>query len=136
METNTKPIVILCVDDEPIILFTLKQELRNRFGSNFQYEIAINAEEALSILAELSHAGIMLSLVISDWMMPGMKGDQFLIHAHKLYPNVEYFIMVTGHADHEAIERVKKEAATYAVFPKPWDRNKLSEAVMQCCNKN
>ena len=66
----------------------------------------MNAEEALSILAELSHAGIDVSLVISDWMMPGMKGDEFLIHAHKLYPNIKS-IMVTGHADHEAIERVK-----------------------------
>ena len=135
METDTNPIVILCVDDEPIILLTLKQELRNRFGSNFQYETAMNAEEALSILEELSHAGINVRLVISDWMMPGMKGDEFLIHAHKLYPNIKS-IMVTGHADHEAIERVKKEAATYAVFPKPWDRKKLTEAVMHCCNKN
>lgn len=35
LETNSKHSVILCVDDEPIILLTLKQELRNRFGSNF-----------------------------------------------------------------------------------------------------
>ena len=135
METNSEQSVILCVDDEPIILLTLRQELRKRFGSNFQYETAMSADEALAILEELADSGKDVRLVISDWMMPGMKGDEFLILAHKLYPNIKS-IMVTGHADHEAIERVKKEAATYAVFPKPWDRKKLTEAVIHCCNKN
>lgn len=95
----------------------------------------MSADEALSILEELTHSGIDVRLIISDWMMPGMKGDEFLIQAHKLYPNIKS-IMVTDHADQEAIERVKKEAATYAVFSKPWDRNKLTEAVFHCCNKS
>ena len=50
-------------------------------------------------------------------------------------PKVFYIrsIMITGHADKEAIERVKKEAGTYAVLPKPWNANELIKAVQNCC---
>ena len=74
METNSEQSVILCVDDEPIILLTLRQELRKRFGSNFQYETAMSADEGFAILEELAHSGKDVRLVISDWMMPGMEG--------------------------------------------------------------
>ena len=37
----TKP-VILCVDDEPLILEALKTELRTRFPGRFSYETALD----------------------------------------------------------------------------------------------
>ncbi|WP_010570098.1 response regulator [Leptospira broomii] len=126
---------ILCVDDEPIILITLKQELRKQFGDEFQYEIALNGNEALEVVDELVEAGVNVILILSDWLMPGLKGDEFLILIHAKYPNIRS-ILITGHVDESAAERVKREAGTYAVFSKPWDSTKLMEAVRICCNKN
>ncbi|TQE81709.1 response regulator [Leptospira noguchii] len=125
---------ILCVDDEPIILIALKQELKKQFGNEFQYETAINANEALEVVDELAQNGINVILILSDWRMPGIKGDEFLIHIHQKYPEIRS-ILITGHVDDAAVERVKKEAGTYAVLPKPWDPKQLADAVKVCCDQ-
>lgn len=54
MKDTIKNNAILCVDDEPIILIALKQELKKQFGNEFQYETAINANEALEVVDELA----------------------------------------------------------------------------------
>ncbi|EQA43192.1 response regulator receiver domain protein [Leptospira broomii serovar Hurstbridge str. 5399] len=113
----------------------MKQELRKQFGDEFQYEIALNGNEALEVVDELVEAGVNVILILSDWLMPGLKGDEFLILIHAKYPNIRS-ILITGHVDESAAERVKREAGTYAVFSKPWDSTKLMEAVRICCNKN
>ncbi|XDD49742.1 response regulator [Leptospira sp. WS92.C1] len=135
MEDTEKLKAILCVDDEPIILIALKQELKKQFGNEFQYETAINASEAMEAVDELVNAGINVILILSDWRMPGIKGDEFLILIHQKYPDIRS-ILITGHVDEAAVERVKKEAGTYTVLPKPWDPKQLADAVKVCCNLN
>ena len=80
-----KPI-ILCIDDEKTILQSLRSQLRRQFGSKFSYEFAESAEEGLEVIEELSLEGAAndLQVIISDWLMPGMKGDEFLMKIHKL----------------------------------------------------
>ncbi|TGK39256.1 response regulator [Leptospira gomenensis] len=126
---------ILCVDDEPIILIALKQELKKQFGNEFQYETAVNAKEAMEAVDELAVSGVKVILILSDWRMPGIKGDEFLIQVHRKYPEIRS-ILITGHVDEDAVERVKKEAGTYAVLPKPWDPKQLMDAVRVCCAKS
>jgi len=65
-----KPI-ILCVDDEVVILDSLKGELRAAFGSAYGYETADSAAEALELMEELSAEEIPLVVIVSDWLMPG-----------------------------------------------------------------
>ena len=116
METVIRERAILCVDDEPIILISLKQELKKKFGNRFNYETAMNADEAMEVVDELAGSGISVILILSDWLMPGIKGDEFLIRVHQKYPKIQS-ILITGHADEKAMERVKKEAGTYTVLP-------------------
>ncbi len=134
MNSAIKQNAILCVDDEPIILISLKQELKKKFGSKFSYETAVNGDEALEIIDELVVNGVDVILILSDWLMPGIKGDEFLIMVHKKYPTIQS-ILITGHADAKAVERVKKEAGTYTVLSKPWNPKELLEAVEICCAK-
>lgn len=77
MKDTVKNNAILCVDDEPIILIALKQELKKQFGNEFQYETAVNATEALEVVDDLAENGINVILILSDWRMPGIKGDEF-----------------------------------------------------------
>ena len=134
METVIRERAILCVDDEPIILISLKQELKKKFGNRFNYETAMNADEAMEVVDELAGSGISVILILSDWLMPGIKGDEFLIRVHQKNPKIQS-ILITGHADEKAMERVKKEAGTYTVLPKPWNSNQLMEAVEFCCSR-
>ncbi len=123
-----KNCVILCVDDEPIILTSLRSQLFNEFGKNYLIEVAESGEEGLEVLYELTDSDYNLLIVISDWLMPGMKGDEFLIKVHQKFPDI-IKIMLSGHADKEAVERAKREANLKKFIYKPWDAEDLIETI-------
>ncbi|MEM6434732.1 MAG: response regulator [Cyanobacteria bacterium P01_D01_bin.115] len=118
----------LCVDDEIMILETLKEQLQRSFGEQYIYEMAENATEAWEIIDELYEAGIRLLVVVSDWLMPGIKGDEFLIQVHQKFPHI-MTILLTGQADEEAIERSKQQAGLHACLRKPWQEAELVEMI-------
>lgn len=123
----SKP-VILCVDDEAVVLNSLKIQLKNEFSDRYLYELAESADEALEILNELKEDEVDILVIVSDWLMPGLKGDEFLIQVHKTYPSI-IKIMLTGQADESAIERAKEQASLYACLHKPWNGKELIETI-------
>jgi CheY-like chemotaxis protein len=119
--------LILCVDDEKVVLNSLLQQLQHGLGNNYLYEIAESAEEAWEIIDEVQNE-IEMVLIISDWLMPGMKGDEFLITLHQKYPSVAT-IMLTGQADEKAIKNAKTHANLFACLRKPWDKDDLIQNI-------
>lgn len=111
--------VLLCVDDEIIVLTALKDQLRRAFGNEFQIEVAESAEEALELLDELSAEGHRLLVIVSDWQMPGMKGDEFLVRLHELSPNTVK-ILLTGQSDLSGVKRAINQANLYRFLEKPF----------------
>ena len=124
LSPTTHDLAILCVDDEQVILTSLTEQLRDHFGKRFAYETALDAEEALEVLDELTEEGIKTIVIVSDWLMPGMKGDELLVQIHQRFPKTVK-VMLTGQADNKAIERAKKEANLYGFLHKPWSREEL-----------
>ncbi|MGI6622404.1 MAG: response regulator [Clostridiaceae bacterium] len=122
---------IVCVDDDDMILVALKQELVEHFKGSYRIETAISAEEALSIMGELSEEGLRIPLVISDWLMPGMNGDEFLIAVKDKYPNTKA-IVVTGYADMITVSKTRNKINLRGVITKPWDKNELIKKVETC----
>jgi CheY-like chemotaxis protein len=106
----------------------LEIELQEAFGNMYLYELAESAEEALELMEDLVQEGLRIIIIISDWLMPGMKGDEFLRCAHEKYPQI-IKIMLTGQASEEAIERARKEANLYRCFFKPWNNRELIESI-------
>jgi DNA-binding NtrC family response regulator len=119
---------ILCVDDEIAILESLEIELTKAFDDTYLYETAESADEALEIIEELQNDSIAIIVIVSDWLMPGIKGDEFLIQVHKKYPN-SIKILLTGQADESAIERVKTQANLHRCLRKPWKSQDLIETI-------
>jgi len=122
---------ILCLDDEVIIVEALRQELKEKFGGLFRYETALSSIEAEELLGELSSEGVRVILIISDWLMPGMKGDEFLALVKERHPEIRA-IMITGHADAAAIARVLGGGLADCVLHKPWNSAELTGAVERC----
>ncbi len=123
---------ILCVDDEPIILKSLKAELTQTFGQEYLIEVAESGEEALEIIEEFAQKSIDTLLVISDWLMPDMKGDELLATIHERFPNIAK-IMLSGQADNQAIERVK--SISHGTFvAKPWRKEELYKLINDSLN--
>jgi DNA-binding NtrC family response regulator len=112
------------------VLTALKDQLRRAFGNEFVIDVAESAEEALELLDELSGQGHKLLVIVSDWLMPGMKGDEFLIEAHKRFPSVVK-IMLSGQAETAAVDRARREAALHDFLSKPWNAQALVDTINQ-----
>ena len=78
-----KKSIVICVDDEKVVLISLKAQLQRSFNSDITIETAESAEEALSIVEEALNNNFELPVIISDQIMPGMKGDEFLSIVHQ-----------------------------------------------------
>jgi len=119
---------ILCVDDESMILDSLKEQIEKRLGDDFIYETAENAEEGLEVIEELVSDGTEVLIIVSDWLMPGIKGDEFLVEVHKRFPGIVK-VMLTGQAQKEAIENAKENANLHACLFKPWSEDDLINTI-------
>jgi adenylate cyclase len=127
-------LAILVVDDEPMLLEGLTEELRRNFGKDYQIEAAESGEEALEIIAEMQSEGIEIATVVSDHLMPGMKGDELLCQIHARYPNI-LKIMLTGQAGVDAVINVVNSANLYRYITKPWDATDLHLTVKEALSK-
>lgn len=122
--------VIICIDDEAIIINSLKTELRTALESAFLIETAESGMEALDIVDELLESGHEIPLVISDYIMPEMKGDEVLIRIHEKMPETRK-VMLTGQSSVEGITNVINKARLYRFIAKPWNPNDLTMTVKE-----
>lgn len=120
--------VLLCVDDEVIVLAVLKEILLCEFGNKYIIETAESASEGLEVISDLLKDGYKIMLILSDWLMPGMKGDEFLIKAHELTSNTVN-ILLSGQVEESVVRHIDTEAGLHYCLPKPWDRKELLEAI-------
>ncbi len=116
--------VVLCVDDEPIILQSLRIELRNALSGQCIIETAESGEEALDILTELRQDGRELAILISDQNMPGMKGHEVLSRVKGLSPET-FTILLTGFSDLEGVKQAVNNAQLYRYITKPWKKEEF-----------
>ncbi|AFY60694.1 diguanylate cyclase domain-containing protein [Synechococcus sp. PCC 6312] len=123
-----KPVVI-CIDDEPAVLESLRIELRRALGDECVIETAEGAEDALSLMEELRQDDCEIALVLSDYIMPDLKGDELLGRIHQMSPNT-LKIMLTGQANLEAVSNALKLSKLYRYISKPWNPEDLKLTVL------
>lgn len=122
--------VIVCIDDEPDVLNSLKIELKKAIGDRCIIETAEGGEDALELLADLQADEYEIALVLSDYIMPDIKGDELLKRIHERSPDT-LTIMLTGQADLEALSNAIKYAKLYRYIPKPWQNEDLKLTVVE-----
>lgn len=111
---------ILLVDDEPNVLSALRRVFRQE---NYEIVGIQDPKEALTRLGSES-----FQLIICDYMMPGMNGGDLLKHARSIQPDM-IRIMLTGHADVNAVVGAMKTGAVYKFILKPWNDDDLRVTV-------
>jgi CheY-like chemotaxis protein len=113
MPANKK--TALVVDDEPAVR-DLVHALLNHFG--LEVETANCGVEALAKVDQTN-----FDLVITDLLMPGMKGDELAKEIKKRRPDLPV-VLITGHRP----EIIAPEIA--CVLAKPFSRQELRDAVL------
>lgn len=117
---DASQVTILCVDDEPNILSSLKRLFRS---VGYEIETALSGAEGLQILEERK-----IDLVISDMRMPEMDGAEFLAHVVEKWP-LTVRILLTGHADINSTVEAINKGKIYRYVSKPWEENDLKLTV-------
>ena len=125
---------ILCVDDDPIILETLKMQLKRHFGDAYRIELAKSGDDALMVMDELSQQDIEIPLIITDYFMPGMKGDELLEIMHARNPRM-LKIFLTGKADVDAVVNAVNKASLYRFVSKPWDSDDFNMTISEALRR-
>ncbi len=113
-EPQVKRSTILLVDDEQDILESLK-ELLEAAIPDVDVLTAPSGDRALEILNE--HP---LTIIVSDYKMPGMNGLDFLREAYRQAPTVPRILMTAFPDLQIAIEAIN-DAAIESFFTKPLD---------------
>jgi len=113
---------VLLVDDDPLILEGLKRALHKE---TYRVHCACSAKEALDIL---SHDKI--DVVVSDEMMPGMLGSDFLGLVCAEYPET-IRIILTGHPNLDTALRSINKGHIYRFLIKPCSGPELSVTIKQ-----
>jgi two-component system, sensor histidine kinase and response regulator len=116
--------VILCIDDESIVLDSLKEQIQKGFNGELSVEVAESGDEALEIFDELIQEGLEIPVVIADFIMPGMKGDALLEKIHSRKPAAKK-ILLTGQASIEGVGNAINKANLYRFISKPWEKDDL-----------
>ena len=117
-----QPCKVLLVDDEPLIAEALKRVLRKE---SYETVCAGSAAEALEILS-----GQSFDVVVSDEMMPGMPGSDFLGVVCDRYPET-IRIILTGHPNLDTALRAINKGHIYRFLIKPCSGVELSITIKQ-----
>jgi PAS domain S-box-containing protein len=115
------PSAVLLVDDEPMILTALRDQLEDHY-TVFSQTSPIKALEVLRNEPDIA-------LVISDQRMPDMTGDEFLAQARLVSPATR--MIITGFADISDVIKAINDGQIFAYISKPWDPGQLSITVRQ-----
>jgi response regulator RpfG family c-di-GMP phosphodiesterase len=110
---------ILVVDDEPEMLYSLRNLLRREF----QVYTAGSGEEGIKILQEHE-----IHLVMTDQRMPEMTGVELLHRMKSDHPSAMRLIF-TGYADIKTVIDAINQGNVFRYITKPWDPEELVKAL-------
>ena len=113
---------LLLVDDDQDMLTSLGIMLRDE---GYRILMANNGDEALDLLARHS-----VGVVISDEMMPGIRGSELLERVKKMYPRTTR-ILLSATADREAIITAINTGAIFKYLSKPIVEQEIKQTLRE-----
>jgi thioredoxin reductase (NADPH) len=117
--TAARP-VILTVDDDPGVSRAVARDLRRRYGDKWRIVRAESGPDALEALRQVKLRGDQAAILLADYRMPAMSGNEFLEQAMDIFPFAKR-VLLTAYADtNAAIEAINVVDLDHYLL-KPWD---------------
>ena len=120
---------LLIIDDEFIILESLRIQLSRILEDDIIVEAASSGEESTEIIDYFYDNNIDLQVIMSDYNLEDVKGTDILTYAHEKFP-LSKKIILTGQFDLKNIEDFKKNIGLHGCLSKPWGFDLLKETVL------
>ena len=113
LNQHSRPKRILIVDDEPTLVFFLKQGLQEPEMA-YMVDEASSGEEALTRLTYN-----MYDLLVTDLKMPGINGFTLVEVARSLHPNIQVILMTAFGSREVQDESEQLKVSGYLIKPFP-----------------
>jgi len=124
--SQPKLATILLVDDDAKLLRALKRHL----DENYRVFTAISSGEATVFLAREK-----IDLILSDNLMSGELGTEFLQNIGQRYPNIKR-LMLSGYLPKTVAERIVNDCGVHQVLTKPCAITEVELAIRAALNSS
>jgi CheY-like chemotaxis protein len=132
---NNFKYAIICVDDDFLILETLKFQLSKCIDERCALiESFLSPEDALLTIQDLVEVGLNMIFVIVDFQMPEMNGAKFIRVVKDRYPEIPC-LMLSGEANAIQIEELESDNLLFSFIGKPWSETHLINAMQPWLSK-
>jgi two-component system NtrC family sensor kinase len=118
---------VLFVDDEPNVLTALERAF---IDEDYEIYTVNSGEKGLAVMEK--HGPF--QVIISDYRMPFLNGDEFLKEVYRRWPETER-IVLSGYVDIAAIVAAINKGHIYRFIPKPWNDDDLRRTVHDCLER-
>lgn len=116
-DLNESDATVLLVDDEAMVLDSLKAFLE--LETDYRVEAFVSGEEALKFAEDNE-----VDVAVSDFLMPGMNGIEFLGKLAETRPYAPR-ILLTGYADKDSAIQAINQLGLFQYIEKPWNNDDL-----------
>jgi len=114
---------VLCVDDEELLLKSLRRVLGRE---PYELLIANDGYEALELLAKNE-----IAVIVADQRMPRMTGTELLAKVRQ-QSKATVRVILSGYADLEVMMDSINRGNVYMYIKKPWNDERLKAQIRQC----
>ncbi len=127
--------IVVCVDDNPEVLQALRRQLRLGLEVSARVEVANDPVQALARLEALAPRPDEAVLILSDWLMPGMRGEE-LVRAIEARWGGLPTVVLSGHITAESTKALEAMPQVAAILRKPWSSEELLSLVTALLARN
>jgi DNA-binding NtrC family response regulator len=126
---------ILSVDDDILVLNSLRIQLERHFGDTHLLEFAQNVDEAIGVIDDITSTGVELIVIISDWIMPSKNGDVLAEHVKAINPKIQV-VVLSGQLQEEKAMALVANHTIDKVMLKPWSEEDLVSVIKSALKAN
>jgi thioredoxin reductase (NADPH) len=113
---------LLAVDGDPAARRSMEDELRKRYGADYEVVCEASGAAALGMLEQIRARGGQVALVLADLRLPDMSGTELMASVHGLDPAAKRALL-TGWGDRQVGDQLVRAAVLGLVDNwglKPW----------------
>lgn len=126
---------ILSVDDDILVLNSLRIQLERHFGETHLLEFAQNVDEAIAVIDDITSTGVELIVIISDWIMPSKNGDVLAQHVKAINSKIQV-VVLSGQLQEEKALALVESHTIDKVMLKPWSEEDLVNVIKNALKAN